>query len=113
MSIVSKIYVTRDGCVDRDAALNHVHELGDLLRARYERGELRGFESCVLASDDDYAENDLEYMRAQIEAVTGGALPAIWVNVTFPAPVSDDGDGMAELVTRFGLIHLITEESAG
>lgn len=109
MKIVSKNYVTRDGCDDRDAAIDRVHEIADLLRARYERDELRGFESAVIACDDDYVRHDLEYTRARIDAVTGGALPVIWLNVTFPAPVSDD-DGMAALIARFGLVHLLTEE---
>jgi hypothetical protein len=107
VTLVSKTFVTRDGCADADEARARVRELGTALDARYQRGELRGYESYVVASDDDYTDYDLEYVRPLVEAITHGALPFIWLNITVS---SLTGDLVAEEVKRFGLTSLATEE---
>lgn len=103
---MSKTFVTRDGCASRDDAQAQVRELGRALDARYQRGELRGYESFVVASDDDYLDYDLEHVRSLVEPITRGALPFIWLNITV---TSLSEASVAEEVERFGLIALTTE----
>ena len=106
-TLVSRPFLTRDACANPDEARARIGELCRALDARYQRGELLGYESYVVASDDDYLDHDLEYVRALVETVTHGVLPFIWLNITVS---SLTGDLVAEEVKRFGLTSLATEE---
>jgi hypothetical protein len=106
-TLVSRTFVTRDGCANPDEARARIGELCRALDARYQRGELLGYESYVVASDDDYLDHDLEYVRALVETVTHGVLPFIWLNITVSSPWEDP---VAEEIERFGLISLDASE---
>ena len=111
IDIVSRYYVTRQGCADRDSAIEQAVRLGDELRARFAAGTILGFEAATLATDDDYADEGLGFARARLVAAVGDG-PLVWVNVTFAAP-GPDGDGLEGLVERFDLHPVVMDPWGG
>lgn len=102
MRLGARIYATTGGFDDRASAIAVKDAIGDALAARRAAGLLAGYEATVIATDEDWEEQGLD--REVIDDVTGGALPVIYVNVTYDAddPRQRDADHR-ELVEAFEL----------
>jgi hypothetical protein len=102
MRLAARIYVTTRPLADAEAALAARRALGQALRERLEQGVIAGYEAIAIASEEDWVEEGLD--REPIEAVTGGRLPIVCVNVTRDA---DDPRQSAanddDLIAEFGL----------
>jgi hypothetical protein len=102
MRLGARIYATTHGCEDRPCALAAKDAIAEALAQRRAAGLLAGYEATVIASDEDWEEQGLD--REVIDAVTGGGLPVIYVNITYDAddPRQRDADH-ADLVEMFRL----------
>jgi len=108
---VSKYYVTGRGGPDRETAMAYCNLIGDALEARYEAGEILGYETEVMVTDEDYDDAGLRFARARMLDAAGSE-PIVWVNVTFPAAAAAR-DGMEAITARFGLQAVVMDPWEG
>jgi hypothetical protein len=112
MNLQAWIYAARKDDDTPEEVLATVRMLGVDLEARLAAGSLAGYRATAVLVDDDFEDQDIE--RALVEPVTGGTLPAIYLNLTYDLdrhqPVA------AELETQLsdaGLVHVLTDPPAG
>lgn len=108
MKLQTWLYVTTHNCRDAAAARELAYELAEPLDELYYRKVISGYQALPIKSEDDYEEHDLD--RPLIERETHGALPAIFLNVTYridqaPADIS----AIAPVLAKYQFRHLLTE----
>jgi len=102
------IYVLPMAGRDTDAVIAQVAGLKAALDPLLERGAFTGWAIDSLLTDDDYAEKDVD--REFVEPITGGALPAIFLNLTYDLERNAPGDAEVDaLIARTGLVHSFTD----
>ena len=62
-------------------------------------------------TDDDFDEKDVD--REFVEPITGGELPAIFLNITYDLETNAPGDPEVDaFIARAGLVHSLTDPPA-
>jgi hypothetical protein len=103
-------YVTLERFVDRSAAHDRMLEISDRFKALYASGVITGYHCCLLGNDDDFLDHDVD--RDAIEAITGGTVPTIYVEVGYDAEHHSRAEHQAlvdELGLRLALADPISE----
>jgi hypothetical protein len=81
MNLQPHLFATIHGCTGGEAAREQMRAATVPLDALYDGKVISGYQMFVIQTEDDYDEYDLD--RPGIERVTGGALPAIFLNITY------------------------------
>jgi hypothetical protein len=103
MRFQSYIYVTTQGCEDRDAAFAVMDAIADRLADIAERRDGLGWQVIPLVEPISYEEFDVD--RDLLESITGGRLPAVNVNLSFNLDRGPDSDQEVDVLLRqYGLI---------
>jgi hypothetical protein len=102
MRLGARIYATTAGVHDAGSALAVRARLGEALAARLADGLLAGYETGSVSSDEQWEDEGMD--REVIDAVTGGALPVVYANLTYDAddPRQRDADH-GDLIRAFAL----------
>src|SRR5262249_40976236 len=79
----ARIYVTAAGFDDADGAVARRGELGAALGAILQEGLIAGYIAGSVTSEEQWDDEGVE--RAPIDALTGGALPVVYANITYDA----------------------------
>ena len=102
MRLGARIYATTEGFADAAGAVARRGELGEALEHRLEDGLISGYIAGSVTSEAQWDDESVD--RAVIDAVTGGALPVVYANLTYDA---DDerqaGADLRDLLEAFGL----------
>jgi hypothetical protein len=98
----ARIYVTADGIADAASALALRARIAEALQRHLQDGLLSGYEVGSVTSEDQWADEGMD--RDIIEPVTGGALPVVYVNLSYDAddPRQRDADH-SQVIEAFGL----------
>lgn len=108
MKLQAWIYVLPMAGRDLDAVTARVAELRAALDPLLRRGAFTGWAIDSLLTDDDFDEKDVD--REFVEPITGGELPAIFLNITYDLESNAPGDpGVDDLIARTGLVHSFTD----
>ena len=103
-----RLFATTQGCTSGETARELMRAAMAELAEIYERGVIAGYKLLVLKEEDDYEDQDLD--RPLIERETGGAFPALYLNVTYRIDQTPpDGAAIEPIVARYGFHHLLTE----
>ncbi len=104
----TRLFVTTDGCRDREASRELMHAATIPLNELYESGVISGYQLSVIETEDDYEDKDLD--RPLIERETAGVIPALFLNVTYRIDRKPpDGAAIEPVITKYAFRHLLTE----
>ena len=108
MDLQAWIYVLPMAGRDTDAVAAEVAALKEALDPMLARGAFAGWQAFSLLTEDDFDDKDVD--PGLVEPVTGGELPAIFLNITYDRDKGPAGDGEVDaLVARSGLRHTFTD----
>jgi hypothetical protein len=108
MRLQTQLYVTSQGCRDGEATRALMRAATKPLDDLYQQGVIAGYQLSVLETEDDYEDKDLD--RPLIEGETGGALPVLFLNVTYRIDRSPpDTAAIDPVILEFAFRHLLTE----
>jgi hypothetical protein len=102
MRLGARIYATTRRCDDVPTTIAVKEAIAETLERKRAAGLLTGYEATAITSDEDWEEEGLD--RETIDAVTGGDLPLVYVNITYDTddPRQRDADH-ADVVEMFRL----------
>jgi len=102
------IYVLPLAGRDTDAVVAEVAKLKQALDPMLARGAFAGWQVFSLLTEDDFDEKDVD--PGMVEPITGGELPAIFLNITYDLDKGPAGDPQVDaLIERTGLRHSLTD----
>lgn len=91
-----------------EAAISTIRSLREALQPRLTAGTLAGYSAVALLEPDDFADEDID--PALVEPVTHGALPAVYLNLTYDLDRQRPGGPEIEsLLAGAGLVHVLTD----
>jgi hypothetical protein len=108
-----KVFVTTQGLTALVDAMRVRGRLEDKLKDWLRDRRIAGYEVVAIGEPEDYEIYDLD--DELITGVTGGTLPAVYVNVTYDR-ASADRPALGpedELVREFRLVSLLSEPGPG
>jgi hypothetical protein len=93
---------------DREAVIAQVAEMKAALDPLLDRGVFTGWAIDSLLTEDDFDDRDID--PELVEPITGGELPAIYLNITYDLDRNAPGHReVDDFVTRTGLVHSFTD----
>ncbi|GIE94710.1 hypothetical protein [Paractinoplanes rishiriensis] len=108
MKLQAWIYVLPMAGRDTGAVIAQVAEMKAALDPLLERGVFAGWRIFSLLTDDDFDDKDVD--REFVEPITGGELPAVFLNITYDLERNSPGDPQVEaFLDRTGLVHSFTD----
>jgi hypothetical protein len=102
------IYVLPMAGRDTEAVIAQVTAMKAALDPLLERGVFTGWAIDSLLTDDDFDTKDVD--REFVDPITGGELPAVFLNITYDLERNAPGDPAVDaFLARTGLVHSFTD----